>query len=379
MSSKKSAVAEAEGEPEGPKEAGAAPEEPDEEVEGMKAALTVAQREDLKNELEHEVALLTIKNISLKEKIGKVEKEMTKGISSREEVIQGESETTKTMGEEAAALDAAMRLEQDALGAALAARQAAKALTVAEGRAKVEALRAKLEDLKAFQKDHDRLLLEIRDVQTRQDAFEAQFLKKVNSMTATMEANAVRWAGEMESRSNLAKTNLQAKVERDVFKNYHTIQNEHSRMRTELGYQQHRMQLIEAANACVLRRIDSLEAKIASERKLQDVMSRCIRYHKRIIARNRGSTVSLFSKSVTGSLTLGSTLGLDETTSLDQPDSFAPPEEGDDLSLGQSFLGRPVRPSTKSPQPIKHRSRNHLFYGFAARDQPHRRPREPDD
>lgn len=231
MSSKK---VDGEGEEKASPEDGAY-EEPDEEVEGMKAALTAAQREDLKAELEHEIAQLTIKNIALKEKIGKVEKEMTEGITSREAVIAGESETTKTMGEDAAALDADARLEQDALAAALAARTAAKANAVAESRARVESLRAKLEDLRAFQRDHDRLLREMADVQTRQDAFEAQHAKKVQSTTATMEANAVRWAGEMESRRLAATTNLQAKVERDVFTQYHTIQNEHSRMKTELG------------------------------------------------------------------------------------------------------------------------------------------------
>jgi hypothetical protein len=126
MSSKK---VDGEGEEKASPEDGAY-EEPDEEVEGMKAALTAAQREDLKAELEHEIAQLTIKNIALKEKIGKVEKEMTEGITSREAVIAGESETTKTMGEDAAALDADARLEQDALAAALAARTAAKANAV---------------------------------------------------------------------------------------------------------------------------------------------------------------------------------------------------------------------------------------------------------
>ena len=206
MSSKK---VDGEGEEKASPEDGAY-EEPDEEVEGMKAALTAAQREDLKAELEHEIAQLTIKNIALKEKIGKVEKEMTEGITSREAVIAGESETTKTMGEDAAALDADARLEQDALAAALAARTAAKANAVAESRARIESLRAKLEDLRAFQRDHDRLLREMADVQTRQDAFEAQHAKNVQSTTATMEANAVRWAGEMESRRLAATTNLQA-------------------------------------------------------------------------------------------------------------------------------------------------------------------------
>ncbi|KAH8045574.1 hypothetical protein JL722_14155 [Aureococcus anophagefferens] len=358
MSSKK---VDGEGEEKASPEDGAY-EEPDEEVEGMKAALTAAQREDLKAELEHEIAQLTIKNIALKEKIGKVEKEMTEGITSREAVIAGESETTKTMNEDAAALDANARLEQDALAAALAARTAAKANAVAESRAR-----------------------------TRQDAFEAQHAKKVQSTTATMEANAVRWAGEMESRRLAATTNLQAKIERDVFTQYHTIQNEHSRMKTELGrapaYQQHRMKLIAAANEHQLRRTRVLEAKIASERKLQDVMSRCIRYHRRVIGRNRGSTVSLPGQDKSDSTSLltrvtgGGSLAIDNG-----PDSFAPPEEGDDLSLGersstvQSFLGRPARPSGKaSTPPIKHRNRN-VFLGFAPRDQLHRRPFDsPDD
>lgn len=136
------------------------------------------------------------------------------------------------------------------------------------------------------------------------------------------------------------------------------------------------MKLIAAANEHQLRRTRVLEAKIASERKLQDVMSRCIRYHRRVIGRNRGSTVSLLTR-VTG----GGSLAIDNG-----PDSFAPPEEGDDLSLGersstvQSFLGRPARPSGKaSTPPIKHRNRN-VFLGFAPRDQLHRRPFDsPDD
>ena len=350
--------------------ADAAKDAPDEAVERMTGALSLAQREDLRKELEVECAALKRKNAALRVKVAEVEQAMIEGITSREAVIKGESETTARMGEEASTAEARMRLEADGLAAALAARTALKAASLAESSGKVSTLRVKLDDLRDFRRDHDRLNEELSDVKTRQDAYDAQFCKRVAKMEATMEANAVRWAAEMKARSDAARSNLQDKVEREVFTQFHTIQSEHARMRTELGYQQHRMSLIAAANDCVLRRTRDLDVKVARERELRGVVSRCIEYHKRIIDRNRrGSSASLLSgDSRRSGILAGDASSPDDASgSISFADDFAPPEEGDDLSLGSSFKSRSPRKQPKpiAPPPQGRRSRH--FLGFSPR------------
>ncbi|KAJ1462349.1 hypothetical protein M885DRAFT_505121 [Pelagophyceae sp. CCMP2097] len=235
--------------------------------------------EQVEAELSKAVALLRARNDAIESQLRNTDAEMTEGILLREAQITRNSEAAASLLRENAVLHDRYRAERARFDAALLAQRNTQDADVANLERGAATKRNDLQGLRDFQRMFEALTDELRELGEEKARRQKAYEERILELEQQLGEKTSRWEAELQMRADAAHLKLEAKVKLDVFKKFETMQAEHARMKAELGYQAHRVELLANANMGLLKRQTALEQSLRREYATQDALSRCVRYH----------------------------------------------------------------------------------------------------